>query len=237
MKERLFLSYVDEVIIASPTIINSGFEGQGFIPVLLENFPLNKFLDNIDTSSKRKNSLIYHGNFGPERGIVELIKAVSIVIKSIPSVSLSLFGGFRTSEYKYEVNNTIDSLGLRSYINLEDHILHRDIWEQLGKNMVGIIPFNDNPLTQINTPTKLFEFMAAGCQLVIPDLPPIKRFDIKGAKYFKAGNINGLANAIIEAINNINKEDIRYNQEKINSVYNWEANCYKLIKLYDRVLA
>ena len=150
---------------------------------------------------------------------------------------MSLFGGFRTSEYKYEVNKTIDSLGLRSYINLEDHILHRDIWEQLGKNMVGIIPFNDNPLTRINTPTKLFEFMAAGCQLVMPDLPPIKRFDIKGAKYFKAGDINGLANAIIDAINNINKEDIKYNQEKINSVYNWEANRYKLIKLYDRVLS
>ena len=64
-----------------------------------------------------------------------------------------------------------------------------------------------------------------------------KRFDIKGTKYFKAGDINGLANAIIDAINNINKEDIKYNQEKINSVYNWEANRYKLIKLYDRVLS
>lgn len=237
LKERLFLSYVDEVIIASPTIINSGFKAQGFNPILLENFPLNKFLDGIDISTKRKNSLIYHGNFGPERGIIELVKAMSSVIKSIPDISLSLFGGFRTSEYKYEVNSMIDSLGLRSYINLEDHILHRDIWEQLGKNMIGVIPFNDNPLTRINTPTKLFEFMAAGCQLVMPDLPTIKRFDIKGAKYFKAGDINGLANAIIEAINNINKEDIRYNQEKINSVYNWEANCYKLIKLYDRVLS
>ena len=50
-------------------------------------------------------------------------------------------------------------------------------------------------------------------------------------------DINDLANAIIDAINNINKEDIKYNQEKINSVYNWEANCYKLIKLYDRVLS
>ena len=146
---------MDEVIIASPTIINSGFEGQGFIPVLLENFPLNKFLDNIDTSSKRKNSLIYHGNFGPERGIIELIKAMSSVIKSIPDISLSLFGGFRTNEYKYEVNNTIDSLGLRSYINLEDHILHRDIWEQLGKNMIGKKLFALSPLKNISIPVEV----------------------------------------------------------------------------------
>ena len=26
--------------------------------------------------------------------------------------------------------------------------------------MVGIIPFNDNPLTRVNTPTKFFEYMA-----------------------------------------------------------------------------
>ena len=159
------------------------------------------------------------------------------VIKSIPDISLSLFGGFRTSEYKYEVNSMIDSLGLRSYINLENHILHRDIWEQLGKNMVGIIPFNDNPLTQINIPTKLFEFMAAGCQLVMPKLKPIMKYDIKGAKYFNSGDINGLSNAIIEAIIDIDEKSIQYNQNNIISNYNWDENQYKLIDLYNRVLS
>ena len=48
LKERFFLSYVDEIIIASPTIINSNYKAQGFIPILLENFPLNKFIKDID---------------------------------------------------------------------------------------------------------------------------------------------------------------------------------------------
>jgi len=235
-KEKSFLSYVDEIIIASPTINNSDFKAQGFNPLLLENFPLNNMINNIDITLKRKNSIIYHGNLGPERGITELIYAMPKVIKNIPSIYLSIFGGFRTNAYKREVNNAIDSLGLRNYINLSGHIFHKDIWEHLGENMIGVIPFNDNPLTRINTPTKLFEYMAAGCQLVMPNLPPVRRFDIKGARYFNAGDVNGLAEVIIDAINNFKKEDIIYNQEKVKNLYNWGNNCDKLLKLYERIL-
>ena len=63
--------------------------------------------------------------------------------EDIPNISLSLFGGFRTIEYRDEVINTIDSLDMKSYINLYDHVLHRDIWGHLARHMVGIIPFND----------------------------------------------------------------------------------------------
>lgn len=237
LKERSFLSYVDEIIIASPTIINSDYKSQGFNPILLENFPLKKYIENIDISTKQKNSIIYHGNFGPERGIVELINAMSIVIKKIPDASLSLFGGFRTIDYKNRVNKAIGSLGIKNCVNLQDHILHDDIWGHLEKHIVGVIPFKDNPLTRINTPTKLFEFMGAGCQLVMPDLPPISRYDVKGAKNFTAGDINDLANAIVDGITNINQDNIIYNQEKIKSVYNWDDNSFKLIKLYDRLLS
>ena len=236
-RERLFLSQVDEIIIASPTIMNSDFKSQGFKPILLENFPLHKYVKKIDFSSKQKNSLIYHGNFGPERGISELIKAMPIIIKKIPDISLSLYGVFRTKNYESDLNRLIDRLKLRKHVYLIGHLPHNDIWGHLEKHKVGVIPFNDNPLTQINTPTKLFEFMAAGCQLVIPKLTPIMEYDIKGAKYFNSGDINGLANAILEAVIDIDEQNIQYNQNNIISKYNWDENQYKLIDLYKRVLS
>ncbi len=236
-KERLFLSYVDEIIIASPTIVNSDFKSLGLNPTVLENFPLPKYVKKIDFNSKLKNSLIYHGNFGPERGISELIKAMPIVIKKIPDISLSLYGVFRTKKYESDLNRLIDHLKLRNHVHLMEHIPHNDIWGYLEKHKVGIIPFNDNLLTQINTPTKLFEFMAAGCQLVMPKLSPIMKYDIRGAKYFKSGDINGLSKAILEAIIDIDEKNIQYNQNNIISNYNWDKNQYKLIDLYNRVLS
>tara|TARA_B100002051_G_scaffold253649_1_gene267765 strand:- start:1026 stop:2135 length:1110 start_codon:yes stop_codon:yes gene_type:complete len=237
LKEKNFLKKVDEIIIASSTIVNSDFKTQGFSPLLLENFPTKTSIVDIDPRLKIKNSLIYHGNMGPERGIVELIEAMSHVVKIIPDATLSLIGGFRTIEYKKEVNSRIDILGMRRYISLQDHILHRDVWQYLAKHTLGIIPFNENPLTTINTPTKLFEFMVSGCQLVVPDLRPITKYDFKAAKFFKPGDVKNLSDSIIKSLKDNDYDGIEYNVNKVKSDYNWENNSYKLIELYNRVLS
>ena len=237
LKERYFLQHVDEIIIASSTIVNSDFKIQGFSPVLLENFPSKTLVGDIDFKDKIKNSLIYHGNMGPERGIVELIEAMNHVIKIFPDVTLSLIGGFRTADYKREVNSKIDMLGIRRHINLKGHILHQNIWRHLSKHRIGMIPFNDNPLTRTNTPTKLFEFMASGCQLVVPDFRPITKYDFKAAEFFKPGDIKNLSDTIISSLKNNNHDGIEYNLNKVRSEYNWEDNSYKLTELYDRALS
>ncbi len=236
-QERYFLKHVDEIIIASSTIVNSDFIIQGFSPVLLENFPSNTFAVDIDHKHKIKNSLIYHGNMGPERGIIELIESMSYVIKIIPDATLSLIGGFRTIDYNREVNRKIDMLGIKKHINLKGHILHQNIWGHLTKHRVGIIPFNVNPLTRINTPTKLFEFMASGCQLVVPNLRPITKYDFKAVKIFKSGDIKNLSDTIINSLKDSDQDGIKYNLNKVRSDYNWENNSYKLLELYDRVLS
>ena len=234
--EKYFLSNVDEIILASPFIINSDYIYQGFSPVLLENFPLKKFVKNTKILKKR-NSIIYHGNLGPERGIIELVKAMKVVIGKTENSFLSIYGSFRTKEYEKKVKEIIISLGLSDHIDLNEHIPHSDIWNELRKHEVGVIPFLDNPLTRLGMPTKLFEFMAAGCQLVVPKLTPYSKYKFKGAKKFKAGDINELAKAIIDAFDDIGQHNIQYNKEKVNTTYNWDNNSYKLINLYDRVLS
>ena len=156
-KEKQFLKYVDEIFIASPTIVNSDFVSQGFNPILLENFPLKKFIEKVEFNSKIKNSIIYHGNLGPERGISDLIKAISIVVSEIPNANLFIYGSYRISSYKDELMQLIRSLELKKNITINDHIEHKDIWGYLRKYEVGVIPFRNNSLTSINTPTKLFE--------------------------------------------------------------------------------
>ena len=236
-KERLFLYYVDEIIIASPAITNSGYESMGFKPILLENFPLKFFIDSINIKTLKNNSIIYHGSMGPERGIIELINTMPIIIKEVPDVFLSLIGSFRTSSYKEEVNDLIDRLGLRKYISLKKHVLHSDIWKILEEHKIGVIPFNDNPLTRYATPTKLFEFMAAGCQIVCPELYPMRRYDVMGANFFIPGNIGSLGESIINATKNNSNENILNNQLKIKSDYNWDKNSFKLIDIYQRLLS
>jgi Glycosyltransferase len=79
--------------------------------------------------------------------------------------------------------------------------------------------------------------MASGCQLVVPNLKPITKYDFKATKFFKSGDIKDLSNTIIDSLKNIDQGDIEYNLNKVRSDYNWENNSYKLIELYDRVLS
>ena len=234
LKERHFLKYVDEIFIASPGVANSGFVDQGFSPILLENYPLKKFIKKINIKSKKKSSLIYHGNIAPERGISELIKSISIVIKEVPDIFLSIYGGFRTRSYRKELFKLVSSLNLDSHIAFNRHIEHEDIWEHLRENLIGIIPFNDNPLTRVNTPTKLFEYMAAGCHIISSSLPPVTRYDAR-VNFSPPGDVSSLASLIVTTLNNIVEDDILYNQEKVQSTYNWEKNKNKIKETYFKI--
>ncbi len=235
-REKQFLKYVDEIFIASPTIVNSDFISQGFSPVLLENFPLKKFVEKVDFKSKIKNSIIYHGNLGPERGISDLIKALSIVVSKIPSANLSIYGNYRIPSYKDELMQLIKSLGLKKHILISGHIEHKDIWEHLRKHKVGVIPFKNNPLTSLNTPTKLFEYMACGCKIVSAMLGPILRYDIKGVDFFNPGDVNGLAKSIIKSLKNVELDSLHYNQNKVLNTYCWELNKKKIINVYKKII-
>ena len=112
---------MDEIFIASPTIVNSDFIAQGFTPTLLENFPLKKFVEKVEFKSKISNSIIYHGNLAPERGISDLIKAISIISKKIPDVNLSIYGNCRVPSYKNDLIQLIELLGLQNNIVINDH--------------------------------------------------------------------------------------------------------------------
>ena len=235
-KEKQFLKYVDEIFIASPTIVNSDFASQGFKPILLENFPLKKFIEKVEFNSKIKNSIIYHGNIGAERGISDLIKAMSIVVSEIPNANLSIYGSYRIFSYKIELMQLIKSLGLKKNIKINDHIEHKDIWGYLRKYEVGVIPFRNNSLTSINTPTKLFEYMACGCKIVSSSLGPILRYDIKGVDYFNPGDINGLAKSIITSLKSKKLDSLNYNQNKILNKYCWELSKSKITEVYEKII-
>ena len=203
---------------------------------MLENFPSSTILPEVDFKLDRGNTIIYHGHIGPERGITELIESISMVAKRVNDVSLSLFGTFRTEQYKKNILSLIHQLGLNDHVEWRGHISHREIWDQLAKNAIGVIPFLDNPLTRLGTPTKLFEFMAAGCRIVASDLKPMKRYDVDGLSLVKPGNVIALADHLVKELNNKSVKELQINQRKIINEYNWESISIRLIQVYKKLI-
>ena len=129
----------------------------------------------------------------------------------------------------------IKSLELKKNITIKDHMEHKDIWGHLRKHEVGVIPFRNNSLTSINTPTKLFEYMACGCKIVSSSLRPVLRYDIKGVDFFNPGDVNDLAKSIITSLKRNKLDSLNYNQNKVINTYCWELIKIKITGVYEKI--
>ena len=232
--EKMHLKFIDRVILANQPLENTVYNTRNFQPVILENFPESKYISNIGNDGNRGSSIIYHGHLAPERGIGDLVAALPTVISEIPDVYLTLLGSFRTAEYEKQIKRFISKSNLYDHVSVKAQIPYEDIWAILNKQALGIIPFRDNPLTRNNTPTKLFEMMAAGCRIVVSDLPPIRNFVSDTVHWTTPGDIPSLAVGIIESFRSINQTDwIKKNRNLVREKYNWESKINKFKDLYN----
>ena len=222
-KEDYYLKFVDLIILANQTIENDAYQNKKNKKITIENFPDKKFISSNFNKISRKPMIIYHGHLAPERGITDLVLAIKKVAVTIPQVKLVLLGSFRIAKYKRTIKYLIKIHSLEKNIIIKKQIPHEEVWDVLSKSSIGIIPFRENPLTRINTPTKLFEMMASGLSIVATDLPPIRNF-IKDTVYWaKPSSPTSLATNILKSINNKGIDlKIQKNLKMINEKYNWE---------------
>src|ERR1019366_9968515 len=89
------------------------------------------------------------------------------------------------------------SLGLESCIRYLGPKCLEELVQEIESCDVGIIPNQRNPFTDINTPTRIFEYLALGKPVVAPRTPGIQDyFDPESLLFFEAGNAQDFAEKI-----------------------------------------
>ena len=220
--EKKYLQYVDQVILANQPMKVELYTNKS--TRVIENFPKLEYLDQPTSNIRRtKDSIIYHGHLAPERGIQDLVCAMKYASKSISSVSLSLLGAFRTEEFEHKIKSLIVDLGLESTITIFDQVPHSEIWAIIKEHSIGVIPFRRTPLTEENTPTKLFEMMTCGLEIVVSKLPPAQHFLNDSVHWCEPEDIHSISNSIINACKMKDSLiNVQKNFELIQEKYNWE---------------
>ena len=142
--------------------------------------------------SDRPFVIMYHGSLVERNGLDLAIDALSRVRSAIPKAELRIFGartGFldRMMQFAKEknVDDIVHFLGPR---RLEDLVT------EIEKCDVGVIPNQRNAFTDINTPTRIFEYLAGGKAVIAPSTPGIRDyFTDDSLLFFEAGNAQELA--------------------------------------------
>jgi glycosyltransferase involved in cell wall biosynthesis len=139
--------------------------------------------------------IMYHGALVERHGLDDAVRALETVRGFIPGAELRIYG--RTTPYFHQVmeevrvrslQESVRYLGVKSLEQIVEAIDHCD---------VGIIPNRRSVFTEINMPTRIFEYLARAKPVIVPHTAGIRDyFSREEIIFFEPGNVNDLVQKI-----------------------------------------
>ena len=137
--------------------------------------------------------VMYHGSLVERNGLELAVNAIARVRETIPGVELRIYG--HPTPFLEHVMETVRSKNVNArYLGrkrLEDLVLEIEGCD------VGIIPNHRSAFAEINTPTRIFEYLALGKPVIAPRTQGIQDyFNSESLFFFEPGNSEELAGSI-----------------------------------------
>jgi len=186
-------------------------------------------------SKENKLVLMYHGLIVERYGLEDLVNAVKLLKDKIPELELVIYGD---GEYVPVLLKIIDKLKLNDTIKYFGIISLDEIAGIIPQSDIGIIPNRLGPFTQINFPTRIFEYLHMKKPVVVPRTQGINDyFDEGSIFYFDAGNVENLANVILNIYSDRAKAvEVVNKGYEIYQKLSWESQSKNRIKIYKELL-
>jgi glycosyltransferase involved in cell wall biosynthesis len=219
-------------IIAATPAIAERFALLNEKTVVIENFALLDELPqgNVDWH-ERDRSVAFVGGLSRERGMNQMIQAMSLLPRSIPA-RLTFAGWFLPQSLREEAIHTpgwerVDDLGL---------MRQSAVAELLKRSRAGVLTFHPGANHSRAMPTKLFEYMSASIPVIASDFPLWRSLvDEAGCGLL----VNPLQpREIASAIEFLMTHDKeaeemgKRGRAAVEQLYNWTAQKGKLLDLY-----
>jgi glycosyltransferase involved in cell wall biosynthesis len=180
--------------------------------------------------NKKPNNLLFVGGIAPRKGILDLLKAMKIIIKKNNQVKLNIVGGIVSKEYFEIIHRYVKDNGLQEHVNYTGYLNDQDLREKYSECEIFVFPSHEESQGIV-----LLEAMACGKAIVASNIGGIP-YVIKNEKtglLFECGNIEELADKIITLLTNKElNEYIKINCVKDAIKYKWPKIAEQTIKVY-----
>ena len=139
--------------------------------------------------------ILYHGSLVRRNGFDLAVNALEKAIKSIPTARLMVCG--ERSSFFEEVMASVRKRGLEGEVEYLGVKNRREIVDAINSCDIGVIPNHRNTFTEINTPTRIFEYLALGKPVIAPRTRGIQDyFSDEELIFFNVGDANDLSQKI-----------------------------------------
>ena len=148
-----------------------------------------------EPSSNKPFVIMYHGSLVERNGLDLAVDALARVREVMPDAVFKICG--RSTPFLEQVMQKADTLGLEGRIHYLGQKRLEELVGEIETCDVGVIPNQRNPFTDINTPTRIFEYLALGKPVIAPRTPGIlDYFDRDSLLFFDSGDADELAEKI-----------------------------------------
>ncbi|UCE73723.1 MAG: glycosyltransferase family 4 protein [Methanomassiliicoccales archaeon] len=237
--EGHLLKYYDTIIVLSKSLKKDRIKYTKNIEVI-PHTPDPSFNPNNVMSSKKEVDyvLVFEGQIQSKKGIIEILKALSLVLKEIKSVKLLLIGEIRSDE-KELILSMIEKYGLKEHIEITGWMKHTDVPKYINLGDLGICIYKPWSYSYvIGVSNKLIDYMACGKPVIGPRNFPEMEKTVNSAKCGILVDHNDprqIANAAIYLMRNekIRKKMGINARKHIEKYHLWESFEKKLLAIYD----
>jgi glycosyltransferase involved in cell wall biosynthesis len=190
-----------------------------------------------DPNGDKPFKIMYHGLIAERHGLDTALEAVARLRSVIPALEFHIFGD--RTPYMNKVNAQVQKLGLRSCVHYQGYRPQTEIAESICSIDLGIIPNRRSPFTEINMPTRIFEYLAMGKPVIVPYTRGIRDyFEADSALFFEPGDAKSLADAILDVYRNPQKADsILARSRTVYEAYRWEVHRVQFLERISLLLS
>jgi glycosyltransferase involved in cell wall biosynthesis len=179
---------------------------------------------------------MYHGSLVERNGLGLAVDALARLSKTIPTAELRVYG--RSTPYLEQIMEKVRSLGLESRVRYLGEKRLEDLVREIEDCDVGIIPNQRNTFTDINTPTRIFEYLALGKPVIAPRTPGIlDYFDPDSLLFFESGDAEELAGKMeYAATHPMETIAIAERGQQVYLAHTWQQERETLVSLVDGLI-
>jgi len=183
----------------------------------------------------RPFAVMYHGTLVERHGLGLAVEAVNRVRRAVPNVELRVYGD--RTPYLDQVLAAVKEgdqywvryLGPRTLVEIVEAIDDCDL---------GVVPNLRNIFTEINTPTRIFEFLTRGKPVIAPSAPGVLEYFAEDSLiFFELGDAGDLARKIEFAIRHpLEVGEITRRGQQVCGAHPWSHEREGLVQLILKLL-
>ncbi|WP_286951915.1 MULTISPECIES: glycosyltransferase family 4 protein [Aminobacterium] len=203
--------------------------------IMVQNFPIREeFLElDLKNYSNRPPYFAYIGGITVIRGIKEMVKSLEYMANS--QVNLILAGKFSTEKLSREIK----LLHGWNKVQYEGFVGRKEVVEILKKAKAGLVLFHPVPNHIGAQPNKFFEYMSAGIPIIASDFPLWRQIveEAKCGLLVDPLSPEKIAKAMQWVLDHPEEAQKmgRNGLKAIETKYNWDNECKKLIIFYKKL--